>query len=63
MVKHGNVRKLTVAAEMVGMGVGIDNHHWFVNYLFYDLTQISNSTTVSIKALLSRPHQINIVFS
>ena len=38
VIKHSNFIKLTVTAEMIGMGVGVDNHHRFISYRFYGLT-------------------------
>jgi hypothetical protein len=34
-----------VTAEMIGMSVGVDNHHWFINYRFDGLTEVANATT------------------
>jgi hypothetical protein len=38
VVKHSNFIKVTVTAEMIGMGVGVDNYHRFISDLFYGLT-------------------------
>lgn len=43
MVQRGNFIKLTIAAEMIEVRVGVENYHRFVSYLGYCLTQVSNS--------------------
>jgi len=37
VVEHNNILELVVAADVIGMGVGIDHDDWFVRHLFDDL--------------------------
>jgi len=34
VVKHSNITELVIAAEVIRMGVRIDNHNWFVSHGF-----------------------------
>src|SRR6266498_2652177 len=45
VVKHCNLVELSVAAEVIGMGVGVNHYHRFVSHSFYGLAKVADSTT------------------
>ena len=45
MIEHGDVAELTVAAEMIEMGMGVDDDHRFIGNLLDGLPQVADATT------------------
>src|SRR5215469_1590178 len=45
VIKHNNLIKLLITAEMIEMGMSVDDDDRLVRHLFYGPAQVANSTT------------------
>jgi hypothetical protein len=45
VVKHRDISELAIAAEMIGMRMGVDHQNWLVGHRTHGLAQIANATT------------------
>src|SRR6516162_3698383 len=60
VIEHGDLVELAVTAQMIEMGMCVNDYHWFVGYLFDSLTKVANSASrVDQGCLLLADHQVD----